>query len=94
MKALGHIGRIALALLLLVLGCQSQKSSAPKTATLPKNAIEIQFAYGSEKQKWIDDVTGQFNRGNYKTAPGKSSQVKALSAWAPGNAWMPSLAGP
>src|SRR5262249_51103524 len=78
MKSLGRIGRIALAFLLLALGCQSKNTSAPTAAAKPKNALEIQFAYGSEKQKWIDDVTAQFNRSNTKTSSGKIIQVTTL----------------
>ena len=34
--------------------------------------------YGSEKEAWINDVTGPFNRAGHKTAGGKPIHVKAV----------------
>jgi Ca-activated chloride channel family protein len=40
--------------------------------------LELVFPYGSEKEKWITDVTNAFNRSNTKTQGGKTIFVKAL----------------
>lgn len=36
------------------------------------------FSYGSEKQKWIEDVTATFNQSGAKTSGGKRITVKAI----------------
>lgn len=40
--------------------------------------IDLVFTYGSEKQKWLADVTTQFNQGNFKTTSGKKIHVQAI----------------
>jgi Ca-activated chloride channel family protein len=40
--------------------------------------VELVFPYGSEKEKWIKDVTDAFNRSNTKTQSGKTIFVRAL----------------
>jgi len=37
------------------------------------------FPYGSEKEKWINDVTAAFNRSNAKTQSGKTIFVRAIA---------------
>jgi len=40
--------------------------------------LELVFPYGSEKEKWINDVTAAFNRSNTRTQGGKTIFVRAL----------------
>jgi Ca-activated chloride channel family protein len=62
----------------LLAGCnktntqETQASSSP-----PPGALELVFPYGSEKEKWITDVTGAFNRSGQKTKSGKTIFVTA-----------------
>ena len=44
----------------------------------PRGSIELVFPYGSEKEKWINDVTQAFNRSGAKTQSGKPIFVRAL----------------
>jgi Ca-activated chloride channel family protein len=54
---------------------QSNGQSEPAPAS--KNALELVFTYGSEKEKWITEVTDQFNREGHRTASGKPIVVRA-----------------
>ena len=69
------------ALLPLQLGCRSKtetaRQSGPQQQT-SKDEIQLLFSYGSEKQKWIDDVTAAFNQSGARTAGGKRILVKAM----------------
>jgi hypothetical protein len=60
---------LLLALALLgAAGCRKQSPASRETRTeAPRGSIELVFPYGSEKEKWINDVTGAFNHGNTKT---------------------------
>ncbi|HEC85163.1 MAG: VWA domain-containing protein [Candidatus Parabeggiatoa sp. nov. 1] len=40
--------------------------------------IDLVFTYGSEKQKWLADVTTQFNQHRFRTRSGKQIQVQAI----------------
>ncbi len=64
------------ALLPLQLGCRSKtetaRQSGPQQQT-SKDEIQLLFSYGSEKQKWIDDVTAAFNQSGARTAGGKTN---------------------
>jgi Ca-activated chloride channel family protein len=63
---------------LLALGCKKQApSSAEAPAAAPRGSLELVFPYGSEKEKWIKDVTDSFNRSNRKTQSGKTIFVSA-----------------
>jgi Ca-activated chloride channel family protein len=67
------------ALVLLTPGCKKQTPSvteAPLAA--PRGSLELVFPYGSEKEKWIKDVTDAFNRSSAKTQNGKTIFVRAL----------------
>src|ERR1044071_6068798 len=44
----------------------------------PKDALQLVFTYGSEKEKWIKDVTAQFNAEQHKTSKGKIIFVDAI----------------
>jgi Ca-activated chloride channel homolog len=62
-------------------GCRSAPNTVPQTESHPPAAtgqIELVFSYGSEKQKWIEDLTATFNQGSMRTSSGKTIQVKAI----------------
>lgn len=66
-------------LALLTSGCKKQTPSvneAPSAA--PRGSLELVFPYGSEKEKWIKDVTDAFNRSNTKTQSGKTIFVRPM----------------
>ena len=75
-----------LALLVLLTPClsivsckkkgQSERQNEP--ARGPQDALELVFTYGSEKEKWISEVTDQFNREGHRTASGKPIFVRAV----------------
>jgi Ca-activated chloride channel family protein len=74
-----HLPFFVLLLNLSILGCKSQPRSSTETpAAAPRGALELVFPYGSEKEKWIGDVTTAFNRGGAKTSQGKTVFVRAL----------------
>ena len=78
-KALHALLFVLLGTLLFPVGCK--KNNAPENAggaTLPVNALELVFPYGSEKEKWITEVTTDFNRRNVKTSSGKPIFVRAM----------------
>jgi Ca-activated chloride channel homolog len=69
------------ALLPLQLGCRSKTGTAPQSGPqqqTSKDQIQLLFSYGSEKQKWIEDVTAAFNQSGTRTAGGKQILVKAI----------------
>ena len=77
----------SLALLLFVFlflslsGCKKQNSSPQEGASseqAPADSLELVFPYGSEKEKWIGDVTRDFNQHHIKTQRGKTIFVRAL----------------
>ncbi len=62
-------------------GCKKQSSSQQESASsqeTPRGALELVFPYGSEKEKWIGDVTRDFNQQKIKTQSGKTIFVRAL----------------
>ncbi len=68
-------------LFLSLSGCKRQASSTrenPSSEQAPPGSLELVFPYGSEKEKWINDVTQQFNRSDTKTQSGKTIFVRAL----------------
>jgi len=44
----------------------------------PADQLELTFTYGSEKEKWINDVTSDFNRGDHRTSSGRHIFVRAF----------------
>jgi Ca-activated chloride channel family protein len=62
----------------LAFGCQTRPPSSKETPAAPRGALELVFPYGSEKEKWINDVTGAFNRSGAKTQSGKTIFVRAV----------------
>ena len=68
------------AVILLSASCKNQSSSSKETPSVaPRGALELVFPYGSEKEKWINDVTAAFNRSNAKTQSGKTIFVRAIA---------------
>jgi Ca-activated chloride channel family protein len=66
-------------LFFLPAGCKNEPASKSETpAAAPRGALELVFPYGSEKEKWINDVTAAFNRSGAKTQGGKTIFVRAL----------------
>src|SRR5271163_1504528 len=62
-----------------LLCCRKQSSTETPTEARPgPHEIQLLFSYGSEKQKWIEDVTKTFNESRAKTAGGKRITVKAI----------------
>jgi Ca-activated chloride channel family protein len=43
-----------------------------------KKPLELVFTYGSEKEKWIEEVTQRFNQQEIKTQEGQPIEVKAI----------------
>src|SRR5215510_11732894 len=60
------------------LGCKPRTRSEPEAAMPSSDRIELLFTYGSEKEKWINEVTSEFNRADHKTSSGKRIYVRAL----------------
>ena len=70
---------LALIAFCLVFGaCNKPSANREAPAAVPRGALELVFPYGSEKEKWIDEVTGTFNQSGFKTASGKPIFVRAL----------------
>lgn len=66
-------------LVFFLAGCKNQPNQKQETASpTPRGAIELVFPYGSEKEKWINDVTNAFNQSRVKTQSGKPIFVRAL----------------
>ena len=67
------------ALTFLLSACHKPSVPASETSnSAPRGALELVFPYGSEKEKWIADVTAAFNRSNTKTPNGKTIFVRAM----------------
>lgn len=47
-------------------------------ALLAQNRLELVFAYGSEKEEWINEATAAFNQSHAKAADGRVIVVRAL----------------
>ena len=61
----------------LAASCQKPSSGNREKEVAPRGALELVFPYGSEKEKWINDVTAEFNRRAVKTQGGKRIFVRA-----------------
>jgi Ca-activated chloride channel family protein len=75
----------AVSLLLLSIGGLGCKRAAEPVRTVKgelksptTDEIRLTFSYGSEKQKWIDDVTAAFNSSQAKSAGGKHITVQTI----------------
>lgn len=65
-------------LALFLTACKSESSKNSEVTSAPPNGIELVFTYGSEKEKWINEVTEAFNRERRKTSSGKTIFVRAI----------------
>ena len=54
-------------------GCNPTRNSAEATPAPPKDAVEVKFAYSSEKKPWIEPLAAQFNKEKH-TVPGSKLQ--------------------
>lgn len=67
---------------ILTTGCKSKtQSSSSETganAPAPPDSIELVFTYGSEKERWINEVTDKFNQENHRAQGGKRIFVRAI----------------
>jgi Ca-activated chloride channel family protein len=75
----GALSLALLAILLILSGCSKPSPTTSETpGAAPRGALELVFPYGSEKEKWINDVTSAFNRSGAKTQSGKTIFVRAM----------------
>ena len=69
---------VLLSSLLILPACKPRNHSTAESETPSGDKVELTFTYGSEKEKWINEVTGEFNRGGHRTAGGKRIYVRAI----------------
>ncbi|MCI0442705.1 VWA domain-containing protein [bacterium] len=69
-------------LLIFISGCRKEEQANPGQSGRsggvkenPKGTVELVFTYGSEKEKWVKDVTDAFHASNAHTKSGKSIHV-------------------
>lgn len=63
------------------LSCKSKSSELANEregATAPANSIELLFTYGSEKERWINEVTQRFNQEGHRIQGGRQIFVRAV----------------
>src|SRR4029078_11157205 len=71
-------------LLLFVFGCRKEEQSNPNQSGRPgvrenpKGTVELEFTYGSEKEKWVKDVTDSFHASNAHLKSGKRIHVSQV----------------
>src|SRR5215469_8350405 len=73
----------AVCTLLFLPGCRSKQQASSTTgegsaAPTPPDSIELLFTYGSEKERWINEVTDKFNREDHRASGGKRIFVRAI----------------
>jgi len=64
--------------LLLLPACKSKSSSSDDTGASSPDRLELILTYGSEKEKWINEVTNDFNRAEHRSSSGKRIFVRAI----------------
>jgi Ca-activated chloride channel family protein len=53
--------------------------AAPERAARANpNVVELTFTYGSEKKRWLEDVTKEFNKAGKKLPDGRAIRVEAI----------------
>ncbi|NJL28492.1 MAG: hypothetical protein HC897_11690, partial [Thermoanaerobaculia bacterium] len=66
--------------LVFVAGCGQKPSGAPSSAPQRGGAeIRLLFTYGSEKEKWIEELTQRFNAAGRQIASGERIRVEAVA---------------
>jgi Ca-activated chloride channel family protein len=74
-----RIGILGVLVLLLLSGCKSKTQSESESGSSSSaDKLELVFSYGSEKEKWINEVTEAFNRADHRTSSGKRIFVRAF----------------
>src|SRR5215510_2870309 len=63
----------------LIAACGRSKGSPSSTSAQDPNRLELIFSYGSEKEKWIKEVTEKFNQAQNKTPSRKTIFVSAIA---------------
>ena len=58
--------------------CKTKQPGESNAGKAPPGALELVFPYGSEKEKWINEVTEAFNRSERKLPNGKTIVVRAI----------------
>jgi Ca-activated chloride channel homolog len=69
---------LAVLFLLLLFACKPKAPSDAELAAPSADKLELTFTYGSEKEKWIGEVTNDFNRAGHRTSSGKRIYVRAI----------------
>jgi Ca-activated chloride channel homolog len=64
--------------LLFLTACKPKNRSESEPGTPSADRLELTFTYGSEKEKWINEVTGEFNRADRRTSGGKRIFVRTI----------------
>jgi Ca-activated chloride channel family protein len=63
-------------------GCRQHpdrpETTSGKLQPAAANELRLTFTYGSEKQKWVEDVTAAFNASGAKTSDGRHITVQAI----------------
>jgi len=66
---------------LFLAGCKPKGSSSAneqRAQQAPPDSIQLLFTYGSEKERWINEVTDRFNREDHRAPGGKRMFVRAV----------------
>jgi Ca-activated chloride channel family protein len=75
----GIVSALTLLLLtFLLIACKSRTPSETASSAPSGNTLELTFTYGSEKEKWINEVTEAFNRSGQRTRSSKRIYVHAI----------------
>jgi len=75
------LGFICLLIVFLLPACKRSEQNGTEGENAlhpPANSLELVFVYGSEKEKWIKDVTDAFNRSEQKSTDGRPIFVRAV----------------
>jgi Ca-activated chloride channel family protein len=64
--------------LVLLAACKPRSATESESNVSRADQLELTFTYGSEKEKWINDVTSDFNRGDHRTSGGKRIFVRTF----------------
>jgi Ca-activated chloride channel family protein len=73
---------LGIAAVFSISGCRQQANQAEGTSgklqPASANELRLTFTYGSEKQKWVEDVTAAFNASGARTSDGRHITVQAI----------------
>jgi len=70
---------LVLLFLSLFPACKSKTPSDFESVSPPADRLELTFTYGSEKEKWINEATAEFNRAGHRSSSGKPIYVRAIA---------------